>query len=156
MADTTYVDDVTVITADTMNDLNRLHYTFFGDPASLVAALTGRTYTNNTFAGTNSLTGTFAAAATDLGTITTGTVTPNPQTQPIAKYTNNGAHTLAPSANEGTIVVLITNGASAGAVTTSGFTKVAGDSFTTTNAHKFMCSIAIINSVSLLTIQALQ
>lgn len=37
MADTTYVDGVTLLTADSMNDLNRLHYTIFGDPASLAA-----------------------------------------------------------------------------------------------------------------------
>lgn len=38
MADTTYVDGVTLLTADTMNDLNRLHYTIFGDPATVKAA----------------------------------------------------------------------------------------------------------------------
>jgi hypothetical protein len=38
MADTTYTDNVTVITADTMNDLNRLHYTVLGDPATGAAA----------------------------------------------------------------------------------------------------------------------
>jgi hypothetical protein len=38
MADTTYTDNVTVITADTMNDLNRLHYTILGDPATGAAA----------------------------------------------------------------------------------------------------------------------
>lgn len=37
MSDTTYVDGVTLLTADTMNDLNRLHYTIFGDPATLLA-----------------------------------------------------------------------------------------------------------------------
>jgi hypothetical protein len=34
MADTTYVDGVTPITADTMNDFNRLHYTILADPAN--------------------------------------------------------------------------------------------------------------------------
>ena len=34
MADTNYIDTVTLLTADTMNDLNRLHYTILGDPAS--------------------------------------------------------------------------------------------------------------------------
>jgi hypothetical protein len=38
LADTTYTDNVTVLTADTMNDLNRLHYTILADPASLAAA----------------------------------------------------------------------------------------------------------------------
>lgn len=39
MADTTYTDNVTVITADSMNDLNRLHYTILGDPATGAAAV---------------------------------------------------------------------------------------------------------------------
>lgn len=38
MADTTYVDGTTVILADSMNDLNRLHYTILGDPADVSAA----------------------------------------------------------------------------------------------------------------------
>ncbi len=37
MADTTYVDGVTVLSADTMNDLNRLHYTILSDPANAAA-----------------------------------------------------------------------------------------------------------------------
>ena len=37
MADTTYTSGVTVISADTMNDLNRLHYTIFGNPANAAA-----------------------------------------------------------------------------------------------------------------------
>lgn len=45
MANTTYTDNVTVISADTMNDLNRLHYTIFGDPA------TGAEAVNNVIAG---------------------------------------------------------------------------------------------------------
>lgn len=40
MADTTYVDNTTVITADTMNDLNRLHYTILSDPADAAAVRT--------------------------------------------------------------------------------------------------------------------
>lgn len=40
MADTTYTDNVTVITADTMNDLNRLHYTILSDPADAAAVRT--------------------------------------------------------------------------------------------------------------------
>ena len=43
LADTSYTDGVTTITADTMNDLNRLHYTILGDPADAhaVRAITG-------------------------------------------------------------------------------------------------------------------
>ena len=40
MADTTYVDGATLLTADTMNDLNRLHYTILGDPADAAAVRT--------------------------------------------------------------------------------------------------------------------
>lgn len=38
MTDTVYTDAVTLVTADTMNDFNRLHYTIFGDPATSTAA----------------------------------------------------------------------------------------------------------------------
>jgi len=41
MADTTFVNAVTLSDADWFNDLNRLHYTIFGDPADL-AAVFGR------------------------------------------------------------------------------------------------------------------
>lgn len=91
-----------------------------------------------------------------LGTIGSGTVTPDPGDRPMQHYTNNGAHTLAPGAVVGYYVLDITNGASAGAITTSGWTKVAGDSFTTTNGNKFRCSCSIGNGGSLLSVQALQ
>lgn len=37
MADTTYTANVTPITADTMNDVNRVVYTILGDPADVAA-----------------------------------------------------------------------------------------------------------------------
>jgi hypothetical protein len=40
MADTTYTDGATLLTADTMNDLNRLHYTILSDPADSAAVKT--------------------------------------------------------------------------------------------------------------------
>lgn len=40
MADTTFVNSVTLTDADWFNDLNRLHYTIFGDPATLAALKT--------------------------------------------------------------------------------------------------------------------
>lgn len=102
------------------------------------------------------LTGGVIVTSKDLGTISSGTVTPDPGDRPQQHYTNNGAHTLGVSANAGSILVDITNGVSAGAITTSGFTKVAGDLFTTTNGHKFRCHISIGNGGSLLSVQALQ
>jgi len=102
------------------------------------------------------LTGGVIVTSKSLGTISSGTVTPDPGDRPLQHYTNGGAHTLAPSANVGSILVDITNDASAGAITTSGFTKVAGDAFTTTNAHKFRCHISIGSGGSLLSVQAMQ
>lgn len=102
------------------------------------------------------LTGGTIVTSKSLGTITTGTVTPDPGDRPLQHYTNGGAHTLAPSSNTGSILLDITNDGSAGTVTTSGFTKVSGDSFTTTNGHKFRCHISIGNGGSLLQVQAMQ
>lgn len=56
MADTTYTDGITLLTADTMNDLNRLHYTILGDPADVAAvntALGFGTSSSPQFAGVN-------------------------------------------------------------------------------------------------------
>jgi len=102
------------------------------------------------------LTGGVIPTSLSLGTISAGTTTPDPGDRPLQHYTNGGAHTLAPSSNAGSVFVDITNNASAGAITTSGFTKVTGDSFTTTNGHKFRCAISIGNAGSLLQVQALQ
>ncbi len=91
-----------------------------------------------------------------LGTPTAAsTVTLDPGDGPMQHLTNNAAFTLAPGSNGGSILLDITNGASAGAITTSGFTKVVG-AFTTTNGHKFRCHVSVGNAGSLLSIQALQ
>lgn len=102
------------------------------------------------------LTGGVIVTSKSLGTQTTGTLTPDPGDRPVQHYTNGGAHTLAPSSNVGSILLDITNNGSAGAITTSGFTKVVGDSFTTTNTHKFRCHISIGDGGSLLQVQAFQ
>jgi hypothetical protein len=92
----------------------------------------------------------------DLGTVSSGTTTLDMGDRPMHKYTNGGAHTLNPGAVIGTTLIAITNNASAGAITTAGWTKVAGDSFTTTNGHKFLCSASVSAVGSLLTVQAMQ
>jgi hypothetical protein len=102
------------------------------------------------------LTGGVIVTSKPLGTITSGTVTPDPGDRPQQHYTNGGAHTLGVSGNAGSTLVDITNNGSAGAITTSGFTKVTGDAFTTTNGHKFRCHVSIGNGGSLLQVQALQ
>lgn len=92
----------------------------------------------------------------DLGTISSGTVTPDPGDRAMQYYTNNGAHTLAPGANYGCYMLTITNGASAGAITTSGWTKKSGDEFATTSGYKFRCHCSIGVGGSLLIVQAMQ
>jgi hypothetical protein len=91
-----------------------------------------------------------------LGTITSGTVTPDPGDRPIQYYNNNGAHVLAPSTNKGSFLLEITNSTAAGAITSTGWTKVDGDPFDTTNTNKFLCSCVVSQSGSLLLVQALQ
>jgi hypothetical protein len=102
------------------------------------------------------LTGGARVTSKSLGTVTTGTTTPDPGDRPMQHYTNGGAHTLAPGANPGSYFLDITNNGSAGVITTSGWTKVSGDSFTTTNGHLFRCSCSIGNAGSLLNVQAMQ
>lgn len=92
----------------------------------------------------------------DLGTITNGTVTPDPGDRPLQHYVNNGAHSLAPGSNGGSYMLDITNGASAGAITLSGWTKTAGDAFTLTSGHKFRLHCSVGNAGSLLIVQAMQ
>lgn len=101
------------------------------------------------------LTGGARVTSKDLGTASSGTVTLDPGDRSLQHYINGGAHTLAPGANTGSILLDITNNGSAGAITVSGWTKVVG-AFTTTNGHKFRCSCSVGSGGSLLTIQALQ
>jgi hypothetical protein len=102
-----------------------------------------------------------ATADTSLGTVSSGTVAPDPTLGGnYHAYTNNGAHTLNPPtlsapANSASGVIEIVNGASAGAITTSGWTKVIG-SFDTTNAHKFQCDYCVTPNASFLNIRAMQ
>lgn len=91
----------------------------------------------------------------DNGTKSSGTLTPDPGNGPTQKYTNGGAHALAPGTNYGSYILDITNNGSAGSITTS-FTKVTGSSFTTTNGHKFKCYAHISELGSLLNVQAMQ
>jgi hypothetical protein len=97
---------------------------------------------------TANLTAAYTAAIDNDGTITTGTYTPTTAAgSNYKKIIGGGAFTLAPPVaatdTATTLSLFIINNASAGAITTSGFTKVAGDDFTTTNAHKFSCRIEV-------------
>jgi len=92
----------------------------------------------------------------DIGTVSSGTETPEPENGQMQTLTNGGAFTLAPTSKNCSFVVHITNNASAGTITTSGFDIVAGDSLGTGNGDKFLAFITIVNGDSVLTIEALQ
>lgn len=92
--------------------------------------------------GNQTLTGGFDSDVEALGTAS-GTVTPEvdgANKENFKSLTNNGAFTLAPpsTSSDCTIRIHLTNGASAGAITTSGFDRVIdNDTYATTNAKEY-------------------
>jgi hypothetical protein len=147
-----------------------------GDASRTLTLSADFTVSNSlTLAGTNSTTMTFpSTSATVLttantATITKGfTVTPNnistgsftvdPSLGNYQYVTNNGAYTITNPASDCAVDILVTNGASAGATTFTGFTvgTNTGSPLTTTNTNKFLVAIRRINSVSTYSIYALQ
>lgn len=102
------------------------------------------------------LTAGFAATVFNAGTKSSGTFTPNEASGNFQRAVNGGAHTLAPPTNDCTILIQYTNNGSAGTITTSGFTMVAGDDLTTTDGHDFLFFVTKINGFSFLNVIALQ
>ena len=98
----------------------------------------------------------FTATIYDAGTQSSGTYTPDETNGNMQKAINGGAHTLAPPSNDCTLVIQYTNDGSAGTITTSGFTKVDGDTISTTNGDDFFFYITNSDTFSLLTVKALQ
>lgn len=118
--------------------------------------LTGRTDTDTAvqpleYAG-------FTSTADNDGTISSGGYTPTPVGGNMKRIVNGGAFTFNDPTATGdyTMVVQITNDASAGAITMSGFNKVTGDAFTTTNGHDFFVYITKCNGFTLANVVALQ
>jgi len=106
---------------------------------------------------TNTITIGYTITPFNGGTVSSGTFTPSAANGNYQFYTNNGAHTFANPAADSAIDILITNGASAGAITFSTFTVgTTGDALTTTNTNKFIVSVRRINSISTYLIKALQ
>lgn len=100
----------------------------------------------------------FTLTPLSVGTKSSGTFTPDPTLGNYQYYTNGGAHTLAAPSSDCAIDLLVTNNASAGAITFSGFTvsATAGSALTTTNTNKFIISIRRINSISTYSVYAMQ
>lgn len=90
------------------------------------------------------------------GTKSTGTFTPAASNGPVQHAVNGGAHTLAPPAADSSIIIQYTNNGSAGAITTSGFTKVTGTTPTTVNGDDFLAYITRVNGFTFLRWEALQ
>lgn len=109
-----------------------------------------------TDAQSDTLTKGFDVTDYNAGTKSSGTYTPDPADGNQQYAVNGGAHTLAPPASSCTMVIQYTNNASAGAVTTSGFTLVTGDALTTTDGDDFLFYITVCNGKSVLNVVALQ
>lgn len=130
--------------------------------------LAGTDSTTMTFPGTSStvlttgnsatITKGYAVTPYNVGTVSSGTTTPDPANGNYQYLTNNGAFTLAAPASDCAIDLLVTNGASAGSITFSGYTvgSATGSALTTTNTSKFIISIRRINSIATYSIYALQ
>jgi hypothetical protein len=104
----------------------------------------------------DTLTAGFAATPYNAGTKSSGTFTPDEANGNFQYCVNGGAFTLAPPTNNCTLIIQVTNNASAGTITTSGFTKVTGTAPGTTDAEDFLAYVTKINGFSHLAWQALQ
>ena len=107
---------------------------------------------------TSSLTGGFTTTADNDGTFSSGTYTPTPVGGNMKSITNGGAFTFAAPTVSGdyTLVVRIANSATSGAITLSGFSRVTGDSFTTTSTHNFLVFITKLSASVLVNVVAAQ
>ena len=106
----------------------------------------------------DALTGGYTTTAVDDGTKSSGTYTPTPAGGNMKRIVNGGAFTLAAptAADDYTLVIQITNNATAGAVTFTGFTRTSGDVLTLTNTSKFFIFITKCNGLTIAVVQALQ
>lgn len=106
---------------------------------------------------TANLTVGYDGTAYDRGTVTTSTQTPTFAEGNVQRMVRNGAFTLnPPSSGDGHITIQVTNGESAGTLTTSGFTIANVDDLTNTNADDFLFHITKIGAFSRLHVEALQ
>src|SRR5581483_6259067 len=107
---------------------------------------------------TNTITVGYKFTPNNIGTVASGTFTADPTLGNYQYLTNNGAFTLAAPAADCAIDILVTNGASAGVITFSGFTvgSNVGDSLTTTNGNKFIVSLRRINGTATYVVKGLQ
>ena len=124
------------------------------------------TYTNGTGTGCNNTIAQLALADQTLSgganvtsqSQSTGNITIDCGSRPLQFITNGGAFQITAPSSDGSCILLITNNASAGAVSFSGFSvgSNTGDPLTTTNTSKFSIHIWRINGTSGYAIKAHQ
>ncbi len=103
-------------------------------------------------AADQSITGGARIVVNDLGNLSGVTITPDPGDRPIQKITNNGAGTIAPGSNVGSYILIVKNTTGAGAITTSGWQDVSGETFDTTTTSEFVCHCTITGDLSAMVI----
>lgn len=92
----------------------------------------------------------------DLGTVASGTVTPDEADGTLQTVTNDGTITLAPPVNNASVLLHVVNGANvAAAVATSGWTLVDGDPFTDVAGDEFLAFVVKSGSTSHLMVRDL-
>jgi hypothetical protein len=103
----------------------------------------------------DTLTGGHAATSHDLGTVTTGTVTPSFLNGNLQRLVRGGAFTLAAPSGEGVMTILVTNNASAGNITFSGFDSLIDSAaLNNTNGNIFLITIECISTFQQATVRA--
>jgi len=102
----------------------------------------------------------YSTSVHNLGTKSSGTEVLDEANGAKQRIVNGGAFTLSPPTNYTNIELYVENNASAGTITTSGFTWTDGDTITTTDGHKFIFNISTTydgtSTVSTLNVRALQ
>jgi hypothetical protein len=124
--------------------------------AADLSILAGRTVISSQDTDETRTAGVTTTAVND-GTKSTGTYTPASTGGNMRYIVNGGAFTLAaPTGGSFTMVIQITNNASAGTITLSGFNKTSGSPFTTTNGDDFLLYITVCNGFKFANVVAMQ
>jgi len=110
---------------------------------------------------TDTLTAGYDSDIEAFGTVSSGTTTlevDGASKENFKSLTNGGAFVLSPPSTSSSCAInlQVTNNASAGAVTFTGWAIVDGDSLTTTNGDDFFINIIVNGSFSSATVKALQ
>lgn len=109
-------------------------------------------------AGGQTTTGGYKFTVVEKGNVAGTTFTPDAFLGNYQRVINNGAFTFAAPTSDCALDVMVTNTASAGAITFTGYTTGAnkGDNLSTTNGHIFIISVRRMSGVSTYVVKALQ